>query len=491
MRDVFLIFPHQLFDCKKYFQGYENFALVEDSLFFGDEVYPIKFHKHKLVLHRSSMKCFARTLIEAGKKVHYFAFAEYRDLKSTIERLKLLGYDKFYVYDPVDYILEKRLRRLLGYELTILESPSFLLTRSEFLNYFSNNKFFLHKFYVWHRKKLGLLLHSQMPVGGKWSFDSENRKKLKTSILIENPPQIVNSEELTEAKIYVDSLFPDNPGNSSTFCFPYTRGQALQWLDFFKEHKLDKFGPYQDAISQRNDFLFHSGLSASINIGLLTVDEILNQVIERKDHAPIQSLEGFIRQIVGWREYVRAMYVIAGTKLRSSNYFNNFNKLGNLRLAQITPLNCCLDKSSRIAYLHHIERLMIVGNFMLLCEIDPHEAYSWFMTHTIDAYDWVMVPNLYGMSQFAAGPLITTKPYFSSSSYLLRMGEFKKDLWSEVWDALFYRFVRKNYNLLVSNARLSALIKNLCSSSKASHLADKGMKVLIDFHERGVLVIPN
>jgi len=214
-------------------------------------------------------------------------------------------------------------------------------------------------------------------------------------------------------------------------------------------------------MSEKDPWLFHSNLSSSLNIGLLSPLEIVNAALN--SHAPISSKEGFIRQLIGWREFIRALYMLEGEKMRMMNVLNHQQLLsrafykGN---TQIKVVDFTIQKFTKYAYLHHIERLMILGNLMLLTEVNPSEVYRYFMAMSIDAYDWVMVPNVYGMSQFACGDLMTTKPYFSSSNYLLNMG-VESGEWKETWDALFYMFLKKHRKLIVQNPRLGVLIQNL------------------------------
>jgi deoxyribodipyrimidine photolyase-related protein len=227
----------------------------------------------------------------------------------------------------------------------------------------------------------------------------------------------------------------------------------------FLKNKLELFGPYEDAITTEGSFLFHSILSPLMNIGLLTPQYVLEETLEyvKNNVTNLSSLEGFIRQIVGWREYIRAVYIYLGNKERNGNYFNSTLEIpesfwqGN---TGIVPIDDTIKTSLKYAYAHHIPRLMIMGNFMNLCQFQPFEVYRWFMEMYIDAYDWVMVPNVYSMALYADGGLITTKPYISGSTYILKMSNYKKGEWSEIWDALFWNFVGQHYKLLSKEGRL-------------------------------------
>jgi deoxyribodipyrimidine photolyase-related protein len=229
-------------------------------------------------------------------------------------------------------------------------------------------------------------------------------------------------------------------------------------MDYFFTYKFNHFGPYQDALSEKDPYLFHSNLSSSLNIGLLNPLEVVEAAL--KTDAPIESKEGFIRQIIGWREYIRAIYYLKGDTMRSMNVLNHTNKLSDAwfnATTSIPVIDYTISKLIQTCYSHHIERLMVLGNTMMMLNIDPNEVYKYFMIMHIDAYDWVMVPNVYGMSQYASGDLMITKPYFSSANYLLKMGAEKGD-WEAYYEALFYLFIDTHKALIEKNPRLKMLM---------------------------------
>ncbi|MCX8057284.1 MAG: cryptochrome/photolyase family protein, partial [Ignavibacteria bacterium] len=279
--------------------------------------------------------------------------------------------------------------------------------------------------------------------------------------------QTYSTKFFDEAKKYVQLHFKSNYGNvNEKSFFPLTFQQANEHLENFIFDKLIYFGPYQDAIEFSHPFLFHSTISAALNVGLITPKTIIEKVISAYDElkSPIQSIEGFIRQIVGWREYVRLIYKYFGRKIRTSNFFEfqkglSLEKFYSNNIG-IFPVDKTLEKLHQTAYNHHIERLMLLGNLFLLLEIHPDDVYEFFMTNYIDAYDWVMVPNVYGMSQYADGGLMATKPYISSSKYILKMSNLKKDDWCEKWDNLFWNFLIKHHTKLQYNPRMIYLIKH-------------------------------
>jgi deoxyribodipyrimidine photolyase-related protein len=321
-------------------------------------------------------------------------------------------------------------------------------------------------FYIAQRKRLKILVDGEKPIGGKWSFDPENRKKMPKGLDIPAWPSPESNPFIEEAKRYVEKHFPRNPGNVENFFYPVTHEESERWLKGFLREKLHFFGDYQDAIVKEEPFLFHSVLTPMLNIGLLTPDQIIKETLTYSEEHPIplNALEGFIRQIIGWREFMRAVYVLRGEEERTTNFFQHKRKLPKSFYngqTGLPPVDTVIHRLLQHAYAHHIERLMVLGNIMLLCEIDPDEVYRWFMELFIDAYDWVMVPNVYGMSQHADGGLITTKPYISSSNYLRKMSDFSEGEWCKIWDGLYWRFIHKHKDFFKKNPRMKVMINQI------------------------------
>jgi deoxyribodipyrimidine photolyase-related protein len=322
-------------------------------------------------------------------------------------------------------------------------------------------------FYREQRRRFGILLDDGGgPVGGKWSFDPENRKALPKDIDVPPVRFPEPNEHVAEALRYVDRRFGDNPGQVDSFGWPVTRRQALAFLDDFLAQRLDRFGDYEDAVSSREPFVFHSLLSPAINAGLVTPREVVDRTLAHSGErdTPINSLEGFVRQIVGWREYMRAVYVLEGEAMRSANTFGHERPMPAAFYDGTTglePVDCIVRRVIERGWCHHIERLMILGNVMLLCEIDPAAVYRWFMELFVDAYDWVMVPNVYGMSQYADGGSIVTKPYVSSSNYVRKMSDFGRGPWCAVWDGLYWRFIAKHRDRFAGNPRMKTMVRSL------------------------------
>ncbi len=468
MTSVALVFPHQLFEHHPALSTAREVWLVEEILFFRQYT----FHKQKLAFHRAAMKYYESMLSRQGFRVHYTgARNELSDVRNLIPHLSNHGVTELHYTDPVDDWLTKRITNTArdhGLKTIISETPMFLNSSQEINDYFRHRKrYFQTDFYKNERKKRGILLEQgNKPYGGKWTYDVDNRKKYHAG---KTPPALhlpnVNTY-YTEARGYVQEHFPGNYGTlDDKQYYPVTHEQARHWLDDFFENRLEEFGPFEDAIVKDAKVLHHSVLTPLMNTGLLTPQEVIDKVLSYaagRRNVPVNSLEGFIRQVIGWREFIRGVYQVQGMNERTRNFWGFKRKIPASfweGTTGITPLDHTIKKVLDTGYVHHIERLMILGNFMLLCEFDPDEVYRWFMELFIDAYDWVMVPNVYGMSQFADGGLFATKPYISSSNYILKMSDYKKGPWQETWDALFWRFMITHRDFFMENPRLAMLVR--------------------------------
>jgi deoxyribodipyrimidine photolyase-related protein len=461
MKNIAIIFPHQLFEQHPALSAAKDVYLVEDGRFFSD----FKFHKKKLVFHRESMLAYEKELASKGYRTKYIR----QDKASTDSYLAEIMSGKVsgdvYVADVCDNRLLQRLQRVCKRhrrKLHILDSPAFMTCDKVLEDFFTGRKnFSMSSFYIGQRKRFEILVRNGKPAGGKWSFDPENRKKLPRDINIPEPKR-PRTRPSKRSVTEIDRELGGNPGISDDFVFPVTRSDAREWLKDFVSNRLRYFGDYEDSISARNTFVFHSVLSPLLNTGLLTPNEVLGSVLDaaESDEIPINSLEGFVRQIIGWREFIRGAYIFIGEKQRKSNFWDCANKVPKAfydGTTGIEPVDTIIIRVIHYSYCHHIERLMIMGNFMLLCEIHPDQVYRWFMELFIDAYDWVMVPNVYGMSQYADGGLITSKPYISSSNYVKKMSDFAAGQWCSIWNALFWRFVDKHRKVFSENPRMRVM----------------------------------
>lgn len=525
MTEAVLIFPHQIYKDAKTYNKNRLHVLVEDPLYFEDIQYPISFHKQKLILHRASLKRLENEVLRKNK--YKTLYVEHKKVQRPEELYTLLnkkGIHTIHVTDPTDYSLSKRIKKYTKkYKIKVVwyKTPNFLTSLNDLKNYkksIGKKKPFFHKtFYEWQRKRLRILVDNDgNPEGGKWSFDEENRKKLPKGESPKLPIFFGNNEFVREAIEYVEKNWSTNPGftlhpsNDSnkpigTFIYPTNHHEAEEWLIDFLENRFTKFGPYEDAVSQQLPFIYHSVLTPMLNIGLLSPQKIIDSALQfsgRKDifgqsiikkqsnEIPLNSLEGFIRQIIGWREFIRFVYLEIGVEQRTNNFFKHTNTFTNKWYTGetgITPIDNEIRKINTYAYTHHIPRLMLLGNIMLLCEFNPDEVYKWFMEMFIDAYDWVMVPNVYGMSQFADGGKIVTKPYVSGSNYVIKMSDYskstknetqssllndKKTHWYELWDGLFWRFMKKHGEFLKKNARMGFLVSQVGKYEEKIKLAD-------------------
>jgi deoxyribodipyrimidine photolyase-related protein len=462
---ITLVYPHQLFDEHPAITIKRPVWLVEDELFFGQYA----FHRQKLAFHRATMRTYEEQLKKNGCKTEYIHHHDKRaNTEKLFETLSEHGIKEVHICDTTDYLLERRLHRYasaVGIQLIRYPNPNFLCDKDELKKYFDKKKrFFLTDFYIAERKRLNVLITKGEPVGGKWTFDTENRKKMPKGTKIPSLPKASSSIIMETSLREIASEFPSNPGELSTLHYPVNRDDAKRWLNDFVATRFQRYGDYQDAIVSGETFLFHSLLTPMLNVGLLDPATVIDTAVTaaNKYQVPLNALEGFVRQVMGWREFVRAVYELRGVEQRKRNFWNHQRKMPASfynGTTGIPPVDDAIKKTLQFGYTHHIERLMVLGNFMLLCEIDPDDIYRWFMELYIDAYDWVMVPNVYGMSQFADGGLMSTKPYISGSNYILKMSDHSKGDWCEVWDALYWRFVTAHRDFFLRNPRMSMMVR--------------------------------
>ena len=453
MTKIFIILPTQLFHSNNSnLDEMDIIYLIEEPYYFTSK----PFHKQKLMLHRASMKYYYDYLNSNSKlnlkdKIKYIEFDEFSKIKKRKD-------DEFYMYDPIDNEMIEKYSKL--FKIKFHHSPSFLETREEldeYRNKFTNKKNYYHdrSFYRWQRKRLNLLMEDdKTPVGNSWSFDKENRNKFDKDYK-EDKIKTYDNNYLREARTYVKKNFNDNFGNIDNFYYPITSEEVANHLNNFIKNRLETFGKYQDGISQKVVFGSHSVLSPLLNIGLITPDIIIKKIIEYyKNHKSsslsLSTVEAFIRQLIGWRSYVRFIYIYHGKEMMSMNYLNHTNKIpenwydknSNTDLIIVDDM---IKKVHEYAYLHHIERLMIMGNIGLLLQINPKELYEWFMICFIDAYEWVMVANVFGMSQYSLNTSnisMMTRPYFSSSNYIKKMSDYKNKQMFDVWDKLYWNLLK-------------------------------------------------
>lgn len=422
------------------------------------------------MLHRASMKFYQGWLQQNGFAVTYIeTHTPGNDCRQLVATLAQQHIAHIHLAEPADDWLLTRMQQACSKNnitLHLYASPNFLNTMQGVEAYFSNRKtYFQTDFYTWQRRQRNILLQPDgQPQGGKWTYDADNRQKYPAK---QTPPALPLPPEnnyITEAKQYVQQHFAANYGSTSTAClFVVTFADAVQWLADFFTQRFTHFGVYEDAIVANQPVLHHAVLTPMLNTGLLQPQQIMEGALTaaKKYDIPLNSLEGFIRQVMGWREFIRIVYAREGGRQRTTNYWKFTRRIPSsfwTGETGIAPIDITIKKILQTGYCHHIERLMVLGNFMLLCEFNPDEVYRWFMEMFIDAYDWVMVPNVYGMTQFADGGLMTTKPYISGSNYLMKMSDYPKGSWQTVWDGLFWRFMHVYRSFFLTNPRLGMLV---------------------------------
>jgi deoxyribodipyrimidine photolyase-related protein len=457
-----ILFPHHLFETiLDQFSAQDTQIIIhEHPLFFT----AYKFHKTKLWFHRATMQIMKAELESRGYSVQYFDYTQSLDQVCS----KISG--PVEIFDPVDTWLARNIADVVSkYSLAVTyhDNPSFYLTHQECLDYSDGKKHArMQYFYEFMRKKTGYLMQDGKPIGDAYSFDTENRKPYKNEVPL--PEKLVDdSDDLQSrsAHAWVTKNFPDNPGE---ICqqYPISWNSARTRADQFIAQRLAYFGPYEDAMIAGESELFHSSLSMFYNCGILSPKYCVDQAVAAYDNnqAQLPSVEGFVRQVIGWREYMRLLYVVHGTTMRSA-----MNRVVGRRAhlspawygvgkTGCDPLDDVLSKLFQNAYSHHIERLMVVGNMMQLFDINIHEVYTWFMMHYIDAYDWVMLGNIVAMSQYVSTQF-TTKPYISGSRYIRSMSNYPSGPWTDIWDALYWEYINIHQDEFSKNPRMSMMVR--------------------------------
>lgn len=434
--NLLIVLPTQIFQVKYILNTkikFDKIILWEHPQYFTKFI----FNQKKIILHRSSMKYYFDYLSDHNFLVEYCEFNDSPKINDEYQQ---------FMFDPIDKIdLDKTIK--------IIESPNFLLTKIDYQEYRDKTKNFrfTNGFYTWAKKKLDIIPNIK-------SQDKENRQKIPNDIQIPKLPKFTKKKYIQEATLYVKNNFKNNYGNHKNFIFPISFEQANKWKNNFYQERLNKFGPYEDFIYQQEPYLFHSVLSSSLNIGLINPIEIIDELRSKQNNYDINSYEGYIRQLF-WREYQRYCYIYADF---SGNYFKLTKPITNnwyQGTTEIEPIDDYIKIAFDTAYLHHICRLMLIGNFMVLNEIDPRDGFKWFMEFSIDSYEWVMNQNVLDMVFFVTGGLTMTKPYISKSNYIISMSTYKKGIWTKKWDDLYDQFlINHKKELLVG--KLSYYFKN-------------------------------
>ena len=454
-----------------------DFLLFYEPL---DTFYEIRHHKHKITLLISSLRKLVTKVKHTNILHHKITKKNNQNLKDVLfEIVDKNNINKIMVSKPSDFKIYKDLlffSQSNNIELEILEDKKFISNVEDFTDWASDKKTRVQEYYYrWLRKKYDIFMNDEgKPIGDKWNFDKDNRKGIKhLQSHIPERKKLVPDQITFDAMVDVEECFPNSIGTLENFNWATTHEEAENLLDDFIERFLVNYGAFQDAINKENTFMFHSLLSPYLNCGLLD-PEICIQKAEKKYYEsngeiPINSVEGFIRQILGWREFIKGVYWENMPKYKNLNYWSHSHKLNDNWYegdTGIPPLDDAIKESKKFAYSHHINRLMIIANLMNLTGIHPNEMYRWFMEMYIDAYDWVMVPNVYGMGSYADGGIFSTKPYICGSSYMLRMSNYSKGDWCDTVDGLYWRFVEKNIKFFESNPRLAVMTRSLTNMNK-------------------------
>ena len=443
----FLILPTQLFKDIKILKEYNIIYLIEDRYYLN-----AKFHKQKLLLHVSSLNYYYNYLLDNHINVKYINF-------NNVDYGKILKKeDEITMYDPIDKEIITKLKK---FDITYLETPLFINTNEELLDYKNSkntDRFTNSDFYKLQRKKLDILMKDEStPLFNQWSFDKNNRNAFDKDYIEYEPKTYNNNKYIEDGKKYINKHFKNAFGNLDNIYYPNTHKLAEAHLNDFIEYKIIDFGKYQDSISNEVIYGNHSNISSLLNIGLLTPQYVIKVIMNafnkyKNKKSIIDSVEAIIRQIIGWREYIRFMYVFykndildfkdikSNISVPSSWYKGN---------TSLEILDHYIDKVKDYAYLHHIERLMIINNLFILYEIKFKDMYDWFMICFIDSYDWVMIPNLYmNLNSLNDNIKYMSRVYLASDNYIRKMSDFKNKEDFKVINELYWKFIKKNKKIL-------------------------------------------
>ena len=537
LTSCFVILPIHLFDIKillKTIESIESITkekkntsldtiyIIEEPIYFGKRGNTKKdilnFNKLKLTYHRATLKYYydyIKSYLDTKQnttiKITNITYIEYSQLCKSTGYSSIKKHSHIYMYNPIDTYLEAKYKKSFGTtKLIYLETPLFLCNTKDLESFHSSkpqatrNTFYNHaSFYKWQRDRLHILATSK-------TYDTENRNMMPLDTKV---PPLPNNDStgketrqyLIEAIDYVEKQFPNNlepfyDSNAKitpeSIHFPITHKTSALWLVDFCKNRFKDFGEFEDSIDTKSrNFLFHSTISPMLNLGLLTPSQVIDIVSKYYEgnkggsgssKVGIASYEAFIRQVIGWREYQRYIYQYAGDTMRKSNHFGN-----NRRLAQcwyngttgIKPVDDAIKMAINDGYIHHILRLMVIGNFMNLVGIHPDDVYKWFMEFSLDSYDWVMIGNVYSMTLWADGGMTMRKPYISGSGYIMKMSNYGKggkgeqDNWQEKWDSIFHYFIDRNSEKL-SRTYYNGVVKAWIRKNNTEK--DKEMKIAMD-----------
>jgi len=463
----------------------------------------VRHHKKKIAVLFSAMRHFADALHEAGWTVDYVALDDAENTGSftgEIERaLSAVKPARILVTEPGEWRVRQAMDTWadrFGLPVEILDDDRFLCSRDAFAEWAEGRKQLrMEYFYRDMRRQTGLLMDGDRPEGGKWNYDAENRKPAKVDLFMPRPPRFEPDATTRAVLELVGIRFEDHFGDLEPFWFAVTHAQAEAALDHFVEHALPSFGDYQDAMLTNERFLYHAVLSPYINAGLLDPMAVCRRVeaAYRAGDAPLNAAEGFIRQIIGWREYVRGIYWLKMPDYVGENFFRADRPLPAFYWTGETDMAClraAITQTREEAYAHHLQRLMVTGNFAMLAGVDPAQVHEWYLAVYADAYEWVELPNTQGMSQFADGGLLSSKPYAASGNYINKMSDYcsgcRYDVKQKTGDVacpfnpLYWDFLARNEDKLRGNPRLAQVYRtwDRMSAEKQAAYRDSAARVL-------------
>jgi len=489
MRNLILVLGDQL-DAKS--AAFDDFDKADDSVWMAEvheEATHVWSHKQRLVFFFSAMRHFRDELREKDITVQYHQLHadKRRDSGATFSSVLATSIrecrpDSLIIVQPGDYRVQQALQRFADEHdipLEIRPDRHFYCSPDEFSAYAADRKsLLLENFYRHLRRQHDVLMDGDDPVGGEWNYDEDNRESFKKA----GPggiigPHAFQMDDVTEGVCdMVEQRFSDHPGTMDDFCLPVTRRQSLQMLRDFVERSLPLFGKYEDAMWTDEPFLYHSRLSAPLNIKLLDPRDCVSKAVDAwvSGDAPINSVEGFVRQILGWREFIRGVYWLHMPDYIDKNHMRHQGDVPSFFWDGNTDMNCVRQSMQhvlRYGYSHHIHRLMVLGNLALLMGVHPKKFHEWHMAMYVDAVDWVSLPNTLGMSQHGDGGIVGTKPYVSTGNYINKMSNFCRDCKYNhksaagedacPFSALYWDFLDRHYEQFSKNGRMALQMKNV------------------------------
>jgi deoxyribodipyrimidine photolyase-related protein len=446
-----------------------------------DETRYVRHHKKKIALIFAAMRHFAEELRGSGWSVDYVSLEAAENtgsFRGEVERaLKRHRAERVVVTEPGEWRLAEEfasLDRHLGMPVQVLDDDRFLCSKAEFRMWAKGRRQLrMEFFYRDMRRKTGLLMNGDSPEGGRWNLDAENRKAAGDDLFMTAPPQFEPDQTTSAVIELVKRRFDRHFGDLEPFWFAVTRGQAKAAAEHFFDLALPRFGDFQDAMLMSSKFLYHSVLSPYLNIGLLDPLELCRcaEARYREGRAPLNAVEGFIRQIIGWREYVRGVYWLKMPEYASLNALAATRRLPGFYWTGDTEMNCVkrvVTQTREEAYAHHIQRLMVTGNFALIAGIDPREVHEWYLSVYADAFEWVELPNTLGMALHADGGLLGSKPYAASGNYINRMSDYcgacrhdvkrRTGLDACPFNALYWDFIARHAGRWSRNPRMAQAV---------------------------------